>query len=132
MSFIDNTIDTTTGTIRLKATFANGDHQLWPGALVEVRLRLSIEEHAIVVPAAAVQNGQQGQFVFVVGGDRTVAMRPVAIARLSGDRAVVTSGLTAGEEVVTDGQLRLLPGSKITNKTADAPKGAADPPKSGS
>jgi multidrug efflux system membrane fusion protein len=129
MSFIDNTIDTTTGTIKLKASFPNTDHQLWPGALVEVKLRLSVDPHAIVVPASAVQNGQQGQFVFVVGGDRTVAMRPVTIARTRGDTAVVSAGLQAGEEVVTDGQLRLIPGSKISTKGGEAPK-TADPTKS--
>ncbi len=116
VSFIDNTIDTTTGTIKLKATFPNTDHQLWPGALVEVRLVLSIDAHAITVPATAVQNGQQGQYVFIVAGDRTVSMRPVVVARLSGDDAVVTAGLATGDEVVTDGQLRLVPGSKISTK----------------
>ena len=119
VSFIDNTIDTTTGTIKLKATFPNTNHELWPGALVETRLRLSVDPHALTVPASAVQNGQQGQYVFVVGSDRTVSMRPVTDARTNGDDAVVSSGLKAGEEVVTDGQLRLVPGSRITAKGAD-------------
>ncbi len=118
VSFIDNTIDTTTGTIKLKATFPNTHHELWPGALVEIRLRLSEDPHAIVVPASAVQNGQQGQFVFVVAADRTVSMRPVTVARSDEQDAVVSSGLKAGEEVVTDGQLRLVPGSHITAKGA--------------
>jgi multidrug efflux system membrane fusion protein len=119
VSFIDNTIDATTGTIKLKATFPNAKHELWPGALVEVKMRLSVDPHAIVVPSAAVQNGQQGQFVFVVAADRTVSMRPVTIARTNGDDAVVSSGLKVGEEVVTDGQLRLVPGSRISAKGAD-------------
>jgi multidrug efflux system membrane fusion protein len=119
VTFIDNTIDATTGTIKLKATFPNANHELWPGALVEVKMRLSVDPHAIVVPAAAVQNGQQGQFVFVVAADRTVSMRPVSIARTNGDDAVVSSGLKVGEEVVTDGQLRLVPGSRISAKGAD-------------
>jgi len=119
VSFIDNTIDATTGTIKLKATFPNTNHELWPGALVEVKMRLSVDPHAIVVPAGAVQNGQQGQFVFVVAADRTVSMRPVTIARTNGDDAVVSSGLKVGEEVVTDGQLRLVPGSRISAKGAD-------------
>jgi multidrug efflux system membrane fusion protein len=119
VSFIDNTIDATTGTIKLKATFPNTNHELWPGALVEVKMRLSVDPHAIVVPSAAVQNGQQGQFVFVVAADRTVSMRPVTIARTNGDDAVVSSGLKVGEEVVTDGQLRLVPGSRISAKGAD-------------
>ncbi|HKW01895.1 MAG TPA: efflux RND transporter periplasmic adaptor subunit [Vicinamibacterales bacterium] len=119
VSFIDNTIDTTTGTIKLKATFPNTNHELWPGALVETRLRLSVDPHALVVPAGAVQNGQQGQYVFVVGSDRTVSMRPVTVARTSGDDAVVSTGLKTGEEVVTDGQLRLVPGARIAVKGAD-------------
>jgi multidrug efflux system membrane fusion protein len=119
VSFIDNTIDSTTGTIKLKATFPNANHELWPGALVQVKMRLSVDPHAIVVPAGAVQNGQQGQYVFVVASDRTVSMRPVTIARTNGDDAVVSAGLKVGEEVVTDGQLRLVPGSKISAKGAD-------------
>jgi len=119
VTFIDNTIDSTTGTIKLKATFPNGNHELWPGALVQVKMRLSVDPHAIVVPAGAVQNGQQGQFVFVVASDRTVSMRPVTIARTNGDDAVVSAGLKVGEEVVTDGQLRLVPGSRISAKGAD-------------
>jgi multidrug efflux system membrane fusion protein len=119
VTFIDNTIDTTTGTIKLKATFPNTNHELWPGALVETRLRLSVDPHALVVPAGAVQNGQQGQYVFVVASDRTVSMRPVTVARTSGDDAVVSAGLKTGEEVVTDGQLRLVPGARISVKGAD-------------
>jgi multidrug efflux system membrane fusion protein len=122
LSFIDNVIDTTTGTIKLKATFANANHQIWPGALVEVRLRLAVDPHAIVVPTSAVQNGQQGQFVFIVNSDRTVAIRPVTVARTSGGDTVVASGLTPGEEVVTDGQLRLVPGSRIATKPAGGGK----------
>lgn len=116
--FIDNVIDPTTGTIRLKGLFPNTDRRLWPGELVEVTLRLAVEPHAIVVPTAAVQNGQQGQFVFVVNADRSVAMRPVTVARTTGDDAVVATGLKVGEEVVTDGQLRLTPGVKISVKPA--------------
>lgn len=116
VSFVDNTVDPATGTIKLKATFKNGDRRLWPGELVEVTLQLANDPHAIVVPTAAVQNGQQGQYVYVVGPDRTVAMRPVKIARTSGSDSVVTTGLKTGEEVVTDGQLRLTPGVKIAVK----------------
>ncbi|HVQ40972.1 MAG TPA: efflux RND transporter periplasmic adaptor subunit [Vicinamibacterales bacterium] len=116
LSFVDNAIDTATGTIRLKATFPNQSRQLWPGQILEVSLRLSVDARAVAVPTAAVQNGQQGQFVFVVGADNTVAVRPVTIARTRGDLAVVAKGLQPGENVVTDGQLRLLPGSKISVK----------------
>src|SRR5579862_3686428 len=91
--FIDNVIDPSTGTIRLKAQFPNADRRLWPGQIVDVNLRLAVDPHAIVVPAAAVQNGQQGQFVFIVKADRTVAMRPVTVARTSGDDAVIATGL---------------------------------------
>ena len=113
---MDNAIDTATGTIRLKATFPNQSRQLWPGQILEVSLRLSVDPRAVAVPTAAVQNGQQGQFVFVVGTDNTVAVRPVTITRTRGDIAVVAKGLQPGENVVTDGQLRLLPGSKISVK----------------
>ena len=116
LSFVDNAIDTATGTIRLKATFPNQSRQLWPGQILEVSLRLSVDARAVAVPTAAVQNGQQGQFVFVVGADNTVAVRPVTIARTRGDLAIVANGLQPGENVVTDGQLRLLPGSKISVK----------------
>ena len=116
LSFVDNTVDSATDTIKLKATFPNDRRELWPGQVLEVTLRLSEESHAIVVPATAVQNGQQGQFVFVVGADQTVAVRPVTVSRTSGDDAVVASGLKIGETVVTDGQLRLLAGSKVVVK----------------
>lgn len=118
LSFVDNAVDASTGTIKLKATFKNDDRRLWPGELVEVTLRLSLDPHAIVVPTTAVQNSQQGQFVYVVAGDRTVAMRPVKVSRTNGDDAVVSDGLKSGEEVVTDGQLRLTPGAKVTVKPA--------------
>ena len=124
LSFVDNAIDTATGTIRLKATFPNQSRQLWPGQILEVSLRLSVDPRAVAVPTAAVQNGQQGQFVFVVAADNTVAVRPVTIARTRGDISVVTKGLQPGENVVTDGQLRLLPGSQISVKP---PTGAAGP-----
>jgi len=116
VSFIDNTVDPATGTIRLKGTFANTDHRLWPGDLVQVTLQLSIDPRAIVVPATAVQNGQQGQYVYIVGKDSTVSLQPVTVSRTSGSDAVVASGLRAGDEVVTDGQLRLVPGARIAVK----------------
>jgi|SRR5579871_2974720 len=114
--FIDNVIDPASGTIRLKALFPNGDRRLWPGELLDVRLQLAVEPHAIVVPAAAIQNGQQGQFVFVVNADKTVAMRTVTVARTVQDDAVISSGLKVGEDVVTDGQLRLTPGAPVSIK----------------
>lgn len=115
LTFIDNTIDTTTSGIRLKATFPNGDRRLWPGEFVQVRLRLAVEPEALVVPISAVQNGPSGQYVYVVENG-VVAMRPVTIARTEGGQVVVGEGLRAGEEVVTDGQLRLTPGARISVK----------------
>jgi len=117
LSFVDNAVDTSTDTIRLKATFPNEHRQLWPGQIVEVTLRLAEELRAVVVPTTAVQNGQQGQFVFVLNKDQTVTVRPVKVSRTRGEDAIVTSGLQTGDTVVTDGQLRLLPGSRVSVKT---------------
>jgi multidrug efflux system membrane fusion protein len=114
VSFIDNAVDPTTSTIKLKGTFPNTDHALWPGLFVQVTLKLTTDPSAIVVPAAAVQVSQNGQYVYVVKQDRTVEMRPVTIERQQGDQMVIARGLTAGEEVVTDGQLRLTPGARVT------------------
>ena len=116
VSFIDNAADPSTGTIRLKGEFPNADHRLWPGDLVQVSLQLAVDARAVVVPAAAVQNGQQGQYVYVVGADKLVSLRPVTVARTSGDDAIVATGVKVGEEVVTDGQLRLVPGARISVK----------------
>jgi multidrug efflux system membrane fusion protein len=116
VTFIDNTVDPTTGTIRLKATFANTGHQLWPGAFVQVSLELTTDVNALVVPAVAVQTSQDGQFVYVVKPDRTVEMRPVRVDRQQGDQVVLASGVSAGETVVTDGHLRLTPGSHVSER----------------
>ena len=113
LSFIDNTVDETTGTIRLKATFANTDERLWPGQYVDLVLTLSEDPNAVVAPAQAIQTGQQGSYAFVVGQDQTASLRPVTIARTAGDEIIVASGLAPGETVVTDGQLRLIPGGKV-------------------
>jgi membrane fusion protein, multidrug efflux system len=110
LSFIDNTVDQTTGTIKLKGEFANADRRLWPGQFVDVVLTLAQQSKAIVVPAQSIQNGQLGQFVFVIKPDMTVEARPVTIDRTADGQAVIAKGLTAGEQVVTDGQLRLVPG----------------------
>jgi multidrug efflux system membrane fusion protein len=118
VTFIDNTVDATTGTIKLKGTFPNEAHALWPGLFVDVNLQLSVDPQAIVVPTAAVQTGQSGTFVYVVKGDRTVDLRPVAVARAEGTESVVTSGLKNGEVVVTDGQLQLTPGARISDRSA--------------
>ena len=119
VTFIDNAVDPSTDTIRLKATFANQDKRLWPGAFVDVTLQLSVDPKATVIPAKAVQPSQQGEFVFVVKADQTVESRAVKVAWTEGDDAVIESGVKPGETVVTDGQLRLTPGVRVTIKTDD-------------
>ena len=114
LSFIDNTTDVTTGTIKLKAEFANGDKALWPGQFVNVVMTLTTQKNAIVAPTTAVQNGPNGQYVFVVAANNTVALRDVKVARTEGDDTVIAAGLAPGDTVVTAGQLRLAPGSRIT------------------
>lgn len=117
LSFIDNAVDSATGTIRLKATFANGNRQLWPGAFVQVMIQLTTDADALVVPATAVQASQDGQYVYVVKSDRTVEMRAVSVERQVGDQIVIAGGLAAGEVVVTDGQLRLTPGVSVSERS---------------
>jgi len=112
LTFVNNTVDTTTGTIQLKATFENRDNVLWPGQYVNVVMTLTTET-AVVVPAPAVQAGQQGAFVFVVKPDLTVETRRVEVGRRLTGETIITRGVSAGERVVTDGQLRLVPGSKV-------------------
>jgi len=116
VSFIDNTVDPTTGTIRLKGTFANSDRRLWPGAFMQVTLQLTTDTNALVVPAIAVQASQDGQYVYVVKSDRTVEMRTVRTDRQQGDQVVIAEGVSAGEVVVTDGQLRLTPGARVSER----------------
>jgi len=114
LTFLDNTVDMTTDTIKLKATFPNRDHRLWPGQFARVNLRLATLPNATVVPSQAVQTGQDGQFVFVVKPDSTVEQRPVTVAQRMGDDVVVEKGLKPGETVVTEGQLRLEQGTRVT------------------
>lgn len=110
---IDNQIDTTTGTGKLKAVFDNRERSLWPNQFVNARLLLEVRKNNTVVPAAAVQRGPQGTYVFTVKSDKTVDMRNVAVSFSEGNYTAITSGLTPGETVVTDGQDKLLPGSRI-------------------
>ena len=120
LDFIDNTVDATTGTIKLKALFPNPSRKLWPGQFVNVRARLEVEQGRVVVPARTVQSGPQGKYVWVMGSDQTVAMRPVEVVRNyaaggsgSPDQAVIGSGLKAGETVIAEGQMLLMPGTKV-------------------
>jgi multidrug efflux system membrane fusion protein len=129
VTFIDNAVDPSTGTIKLKATFDNADRALWPGQFLQITLDLTTEDGAIVVPAGAVNPSQSGQFVYVVKPDRSVEMRNVVILRQQGEQIVIAQGLQPGEEVVTEGQLRLTPGAKITSPNGrgnpEEPTGAA-------
>ncbi|HET7620415.1 MAG TPA: efflux RND transporter periplasmic adaptor subunit [Gemmatimonadaceae bacterium] len=124
LSFLDNAVDTTTGTIMLKGLFPNKDGELWPGEFVNVALELFVEKNAVVAPAPAIVQSQNGTYVFVVKND-TAQTRDVTVARTVGDIAVIAKGLSPGEMVVTDGQLRLTSGAKVQIKgapNADQPR----------
>lgn len=116
LDFVDNAVDTSTGTIRLKGLFPNDDGLLWPGEFVRVLLTLTTERDAVVVPSEAVMTGQSGQFTFVVKDDLTVQSRPVKVGRNLDGLTAIDEGIAAGEKVVTDGQLRLVQGAKIELK----------------
>ena len=113
LSFVDNGVDTTTGTVTLKARFQNEENLLWPGQFVPVSLELFVEHNAIMVPTAAVQTGQDGLFVFVVDANKKAQMQPVTVARAVGDRSVISKGLSPGMQVVTDGQSRIAVGATV-------------------
>jgi multidrug efflux system membrane fusion protein len=118
LTFVDNAVDTATGTIQLRATFDNAQTRLWPGQFVNVTLTLRVDPAAIVVPDSAVQHGQAGAYVFVVRGDSTVEMRPVVVGRSLAGESVIERGLAAGERVVIEGQLRLTPGMRVEPRPA--------------
>jgi multidrug efflux system membrane fusion protein len=118
LSFIDNAVDTSTGTILLKGRFPNDDGSLWPGGFVNVRLQLYVEPDALVIPAAAVVAGQQGSFVFVIQPDSSASTKAVTVTRTAGDFAIVSGDVQPGDRVVVDGQLRLRQGSKVQIKAA--------------
>jgi multidrug efflux system membrane fusion protein len=130
LAFVDNTVDRSTGTIKLKAEFANTDRRLWPGQFVNVALTLATQGDAVVVPSEAVQVGTEGQQVFVVKEDKQVEMRAVTVARTLEGEAVIAKGLSPGEVVVREGQFLLGPGSRIEIKEV-AKSGAAEPSGSG-
>jgi len=113
LTFLDNTVNPTAGTIELRGTFPNVDRSLWPGQFVNVVLTLTMQPGAIVVPSRAVETGPQGQYVFVVKPGLTVENRPVTVGRTVGDEIVIEKGVSPGEQVVTDGQLRLSPGASV-------------------
>ncbi len=133
LSFVDNQVDTTTGSVLLKARFLNRDGALWPGEFVAITLVLGMQNDAVVVPSAAVMQGQQGTYVFVVNNDGTAATQPVTVERTL-DSLSVVAGVPAGALVVTDGQLRLTPNSKVDIRggpTTESAGGGADPSASG-
>jgi multidrug efflux system membrane fusion protein len=118
---IDNQIDVTTGTGRLKAEFSNPNNELWPNQFVNVRLQLETRKNTLVIPAAAVQNGQQGTYVFVVKPDNTVEVRQVTVSLSQNNSAAISSGLAPNEQVVTDGQDKLQAGSKVDPRSTRRP-----------
>ncbi len=125
VSFVENTVDLATGTVLAKAEMANADERLWPGAFVAVQATLGVQADAIAVPSAAVQIGQQGSYVFVVREDRKAGLRPVTVARTAGGDSVISQGLSGGEEVVVDGQLRLVDGAPVQIQPARQRDGVA-------
>ena len=131
LTFIDNSVDATTGTIKLKATFENKDRKLWPGQFLNVVLRLTTQPNAVTVPNEAVQNGQDGQFIYVVKADHTVEARPVTTGPRIDQDLVITQGIEAGETVVTEGQLRLQPGSLVQTGEGKGGRGKGSNPDSG-
>jgi multidrug efflux system membrane fusion protein len=129
LTFIDNLVDSTTDTIKLKATFPNKDLRLWPGQFTRVSLRLTTLMNATTIPSQAVQIGQDGQFVFVVKQDATVEQRPITVAQRMGELVVIDKGLTPGETIVTEGQLRLEQGTHV--QAGDSNGAPADGPRGG-
>ena len=120
--FVDNAVDATTGTIRLRGVFPNKDNALWPGQFVSTSLTLYEQKNALLVPSQSLQNGPEGQYVFVVKPDMTIDMRRVTVDRADGDNTIITMGLKKGEQVVIRGQLRVSPGSKVTIAKPQAEK----------
>lgn len=122
ITFVDNAVDPTTGTIKIKAEFPNGDRRLWPGQFVNVSVLLATDMAAVVAPSPAIQTSQQGPYAFVVKPDKTVEFRVVEVARSGATETVIKNGLQAGETVVTDGHLRLVPGAHISVKGDETQK----------
>ena len=114
LTFIDNNVDSTTGTIKLKGTFPNADRKLWPGEYANVTLKMSTQPNALVIPNEAMQTGQDGTYVYIVADDRTADVRPITVGLRRDAELVVDKGLSEGDTVVTQGQLRLAPGSRVT------------------
>ncbi len=135
LSFVDNTVDPTTGTIRLKGTLKNEADRLWPGQFVNVVLSLYTQSDAVTMPTQAIQSGQHGQYVYIIKDDLTTEIRPVVVSRIYGNDSIIEKGLKPGEKVVTDGQLRIVPGAKVQIKesadttTQQSPESPTQPSK---
>jgi multidrug efflux system membrane fusion protein len=127
LAAIDNQASTTSGTISLKATFPNPNRRLWPGMFVNVRIVTSVQDNGLTVPLEAVQQGPQGQYVFVVGPDHKVSMRPVSVSETLNGEALIDKGLSAGETVVTRGQYRLMPGTAVSLADPNNPSAVPNP-----
>jgi membrane fusion protein, multidrug efflux system len=125
LTFVDNTVQNTTGTINLRATIPNPGHQFWPGRFANVRLILSTIKQAVLIPAGAPQMSAAGSFVYVIKEDSTAEQRAVTLGQRQGDLVVIESGVNAGERVVTDGQLGVTPGGKVL---VDQPRDSGNPP----
>jgi multidrug efflux system membrane fusion protein len=125
LAFLDNAVDSLTGTVTAKARFANQKNGLWPGEYVRVSVELEVQANTIAVPTRAVLPGQQGNYVFVIGSDRVAKVRPVSVGRTVGELTTIDKGLAAGEQVVVDGQSRLTPNAPVDVKAAPAPPAAA-------
>jgi membrane fusion protein, multidrug efflux system len=120
LAFLDNTVDSLTGTVIAKARFQNQANSLWPGEFVRVSVQLDVQNGAVAIPTRALLAGQEGSYVFVVGGGRTAEVRPVSVGRAVGELTTIAKGLTPGEQVVVDGQSRLTPNAKVDVKPPTA------------
>ena len=127
LAAIDNQANTTSGTISLKAIFPNPHRKLWPGMFVNVRVETQVQDNGLVVPLDAVQQGPQGQYVFVVGPDHKVAMQPVSVRESLNGEALINKGLSAGETVVVRGQYRLTPGTVVSLADPNNPTAVPNP-----
>jgi len=132
ITFIDNAVDQNTGTIKVKASFENRDRRLWPGQFLNVTMTLRVDDNALVVPTPAVQAGPQGTYVFVVKQDQSAELRSVDVSRTLGDETIISKGVEAGDTVVTDGHLRLVPGSRVQIKDGGQPQNNAGGTNAGS
>ena len=118
LAFVDNAVDVTTGTIRLRGEFPNDDRALWPGEFVEVSLTVGEQKNVVVVPSSAIQVGQQGNYVYVVGQDMTAKLQPVVVDRAVGTESILAQGVSGGETIIVDGQIRVVPGAKVAAQAA--------------